>query len=59
MESSYTVQKRGGKGTKNFKITDKTGEVVAVEIVNNNDEMMLISEQGKIIRFDVDGSAVK
>ena len=59
VESSYTVQKRGGKGTKNFKITDKTGEVVAVEIVNDNDEMMLISEQGKIIRFDVNDIAVK
>lgn len=57
--SAYSVQKRGGKGTKNFKITDKTGDVVAVEIVTDRDEVMLISEQGKIIRFDVDDIAVK
>ena len=56
---AYTLQKRGGKGSKNFKITNKTGDVVAVEIVRNDDEIMLISEQGKIIRFNMNDIAVK
>lgn len=58
-EDAYTLQKRGGKGTKNFRITDKTGDVVAVEIVTDDDEVMLISEQGKIIRFDMSDIAIK
>ena len=58
-EDAYGLQKRGGKGTKNFRITDKTGDVVAVEIVTDHDEVMLISEQGKIIRFDMKDIAVK
>ena len=56
---AYTLQKRGGKGSKNFKITNKTGDVVAVEVVHNDDEVMLISEQGKIIRFNMNDIAVK
>lgn len=58
-EDAYTTQNRGGKGTKNFRITDKTGDVVAVETVTDTDEVMLISEQGKIIRFDMKDIAVK
>lgn len=58
-ESAYTAQKRGGKGTKNFRITDKNGDVVAVELVSDNDEVMLISEQGKIIRFDASDISIK
>lgn len=57
--AAYSRQNRGGKGSKNFKITDKTGDVVAVEIVKNSDEIMLISEQGKIIRFNMNDIAVK
>ncbi|MSA60223.1 DNA gyrase subunit A, partial [Parabacteroides distasonis] len=56
---AYNVQKRGGIGTKNFRINDKTGDVVAVEVVHNDDEVMLISEQGKIIRFNMNDIAVK
>ena len=56
---AYTLQKRGGKGSKNFKITNKTGDVVAVEVVRDDDEIMLISEQGKIIRFNMNDIAVK
>lgn len=57
--SAYTLQKRGGKGSKNFRITNKTGDVVAVEIVRDSDEIMVVSEQGKIIRFDMNDIAVK
>lgn len=58
-ESAYALQKRGGKGTKNYRITDKTGDIVSVEIVGEEDELMLISEQGKIIRFNTSDVAVK
>ena len=40
-------KKRGGIGTKNFRINDKTGDVVAVEVVHNDDEVMLISNKVK------------
>ncbi len=56
---AYTVQKRGGKGSKNYKITNKTGDIIGVEIVTNEDEIIIISEQGKVIRFDIDNVAVK
>ncbi len=58
-EDVYTLQKRGGKGAKNFRITDKTGDVVAVGIDMADNELMLVSEQGKIIRFDMEDIAVK
>lgn len=59
MRKLIHCKKRGGKGSKNFKITNKTGDVVAVEVVHNDDEVMLISEQGKIIRFNMNDIAVK
>ena len=58
-QSAYSLQKRGGKGAKNFRITDKTGDIVAVEMVSDGDEVMLISEQGKIIRFDMSDIGLK
>ena len=44
---AYTLQKRGGKGSKNFKITNKTGDVVAVEVVHNDDEVCLSLNKAK------------
>lgn len=55
----YTLQKRGGKGSKNFRITDKTGDVVAVAIVRDESEVILVSEKGKIIRFNTSDITVK
>lgn len=52
--SSYTLQKRGGKGLITYKITDKTGNVVGARVVNNLDEMMLINSNGIVIRINVD-----
>ena len=51
--SSYTLQKRGGKGLITYKITDKTGNVVGARVVNNLDEMMLINSNGIVIRINV------
>lgn len=58
-QSAYTLQKRGGQGAKNYRITDKTGDVIGVEIVEETDELIIISEQGKVIRFDINNVAVK
>lgn len=50
---SFTIQKRGGKGVKFYKITDKTGNVVGMKAVNIDDELMLVTNQGIIIRIRV------
>jgi DNA gyrase subunit A len=47
----FTVQKRGGKGVKCYKITDKTGYVVGVKAVNDNHEIMMITDGGVIIQL--------
>ena len=49
----FTVQKRGGKGVKCYKITDKTGEVVGVKAVNDDNEIMKITTEGIIIQLRV------
>lgn len=49
----YRVQTRGGKGVLTYKVTDKTGEVVGIKIVNENDDIILISSDGTIIRIPV------
>ncbi len=49
----YRVQTRGGKGVLTYKITDKTGEVVGIKIVKENDDIILISSDGTIIRLAV------
>ena len=47
----FTVQNRGGKGVKCYKITEKTGNVVGVKAVNEENEVMLITTEGIIIRL--------
>ena len=49
----YTVQHRGGKGIKCYKITEKTGDVVGVKAVNDDNEIMMITTGGIIIRTAV------
>jgi DNA gyrase subunit A len=51
--SEFTTQNRGGKGVKCYKITEKTGNIVGVKSVNMEDEMMLITTEGIIIRIKV------
>ncbi len=50
----FTVQKRGGKGVKCYKITDKTGDVVGVKAVNDDNEIMMITTEGIIIQLRID-----
>lgn len=49
--NEFTVQKRGGKGIKCYKITEKTGDVVGVKAVNNDHEIMMITTEGIIIQL--------
>jgi DNA gyrase subunit A len=56
--SDYRVQKRGGKGIITLKKTDKTGPIVALKEVIPDDELMMITRHGVIIRLPVDGIRV-
>jgi len=50
---TYKSQRRGGKGIKTYKISEKTGNVVSGRVVRDVDEMMLINSNGIIIRINV------
>ncbi|HMF55123.1 MAG TPA: DNA gyrase subunit A [Pyrinomonadaceae bacterium] len=52
--ASYRLQSRGGRGVINMKTTPKTGKVVAVFPVEDESEMMIITQQGKLIRIEAD-----
>ena len=54
----FTPQNRGGKGVKCYKITEKTGNVVGVKAVNEEDEIMIINTEGIIIRMKCEGISV-
>ncbi len=54
----FTIQKRGGKGIKCYKITDKTGDVVGVKAVNDDHEIMMITTEGIIIQLRMQGISV-
>ena len=58
MMDEFTAQNRGGKGIKCYKITEKTGNIVGVKAVNKEDEMMLITTEGIIIRIRVSDTAL-
>ena len=51
----FTAQNRGGKGVKCYKITEKTGNVVGVKAVDEDNEIMIINTEGIIIRMKCDG----
>ncbi len=52
--TTYRLQSRGGKGVINMKTTEKTGKVVAVFPVDAESEIMIITQQGKLIRIEAD-----
>ena len=52
--SEYRKQTRGGKGIINIKITEKTGLVIGMKVINPAQEIMMITAAGLIIRIDVD-----
>ncbi len=49
----YRVQARGGKGIITMKVTGRTGKVVGVQMVRDEDEVMLVTDSGRVIRFPV------
>ncbi|SHL76776.1 DNA gyrase subunit A [Anaerocolumna jejuensis DSM 15929] len=53
--SEFSVQRRGGKGVKCYKITEKTGYVIGVKAVNEENEVMIITTEGIVIRLMVSG----
>lgn len=52
--SEYPVKGRGGKGIKTANITEKNGSLAGVTVVNGDEDIMLITSAGVMIRFDVD-----
>ena len=56
--SEFSEQLRGGKGVKCYKITEKTGNVVGVKAVNEENEIMLITTEGIIIRLQCSGISI-
>ena len=52
-EAEYRVQSRGGKGIKAMQLTDKTGPLSALMLVREDEDVMLISDDGTIIRMAV------
>lgn len=56
--SEYRFQSRGGKGIINAKLNEKTGKIVDVKIVKENDEIMLITSEGTLIRTSVNNISV-
>ena len=54
----YRVQARGGKGIITLKVTDRVGPVIGVRLVNADDDVMLITDAGKVIRTPVRGISI-
>jgi DNA gyrase subunit A len=50
----YRVTNRGGKGVKTLNITDKTGQLIAIKNVTDNDDLMIINKSGIVIRLAVE-----
>jgi DNA gyrase subunit A len=51
--SEYKQQSRGGSGIKTLKVTDKTGKVAAAKLVNQNQQLMIVSKDGIVISTPV------
>ena len=56
--NEFKLQNRGGKGVKCYKITDKTGDVVGSKAVNDGNEVMMITNEGIVIRMFVDDISI-
>ena len=52
--SEFKLQNRGGKGLKAIEITKKNGKLVAFQIVSKEDELVILTSEGNIIRLEVD-----
>jgi DNA gyrase subunit A len=54
----YPIQKRGGKGVITIKTSERNGKVVALLLVEEDDNVMLMTDAGKLIRIPVNGVSV-
>jgi len=56
--ADYRVTRRGGKGVITVRVTDKTGKMVTIKEVVDSDELMIITQQGQVIRLPLSGVRV-
>ena len=56
--TEYRVQNRGGRGVITYKVTPKTGNIVGIRIATGNEDVMLITDKGTIIRLKVEEVSV-
>ncbi|GAA0136033.1 DNA gyrase subunit A [Paenibacillus sp. YSY-4.3] len=53
--SEYRIQSRGGKGIKTINVTEKNGPVVGLKVVKNDEDLMIITSSGTLIRTSMEG----
>ncbi len=53
--AEYRIQSRGGKGIKTLNVTDKNGPIVGLKVVQNDEDLMIITASGTVIRTSMDG----
>lgn len=51
----YRITNRGGLGIRNYMVTDKTGPVVGIKVVDGSEDIIVVTQSGTLIRTDVDG----
>lgn len=54
----YPLQRRGGKGVITIKTSERNGQVVGILLVDKNDDLMLMTDSGKLIRISVGSMSV-
>jgi DNA gyrase subunit A len=54
----YPLQRRGGKGVITIKTSERNGQVVSIRLVDEQDDLMLMTDSGKLIRISVSGISV-
>lgn len=53
--SDYRIQSRGGKGIKTINVTDKNGSVISLKVVKDDEDLMIITSSGTLIRMSMEG----
>lgn len=53
--SDYRIQTRGGKGIKTMNVTDKNGNLAGLKVVKDEEDLMIITTSGTLIRMDIEG----
>jgi DNA gyrase subunit A len=53
--ADYRIQNRGGKGIKTLNVTDKNGPIVSLKVVENDEDLMIMTASGTMIRTSMEG----